>query len=88
MEHDGQNCVILDCFLPFYHPNNPKNQNFEKMKKHLEILSFYKCAPEMIIIRCMVLEIWSVTENFFLSFWTAFGPSTTRRTRKIKILKE
>ena len=25
--------VILDHFLPFYPPNNPKNQNFEKMKK-------------------------------------------------------
>ena len=25
--------VILDCFLPFHPPNNPKNQNFEKMKK-------------------------------------------------------
>ena len=25
--------VILDQFLLFYHPNNPKNQNFEKMKK-------------------------------------------------------
>ena len=34
-------------FLPFYSPNNPENQNFEKMKKKkekkkcLEILSFY-----------------------------------------------
>ena len=26
--------VILDCFLPLYHPNNPKNQNFEKLKKN------------------------------------------------------
>ena len=25
--------VILDHFLLFYPPNNPKNQNFEKMKK-------------------------------------------------------
>ena len=25
--------VILDCFLPFYPPNNPKNQYFEKLKK-------------------------------------------------------
>ena len=25
--------VILDCFLPFYSSNNPKNQNFEKIKK-------------------------------------------------------
>ena len=23
--------VILDRFLPFYPPNNPKNQNFEKL---------------------------------------------------------
>ena len=34
--------VILDCVFPL---NNLKNQNFEKMKKHLEILSFYKCVP-------------------------------------------
>ena len=37
--------VILDYFLPFYPINNPKNQNFGKMKKHLEILSFYTSAP-------------------------------------------
>ena len=24
--------VILDHFLDFYHPNNPKNQNFERLK--------------------------------------------------------
>ena len=35
--------VILDGSLPFYPPNNPENQNFEKMKnKSLEILSLYK----------------------------------------------
>ena len=31
----------MDHFLPFYHPNNPNNQNFEKMKKppgHIIIL--------------------------------------------------
>ena len=37
--------VILDQFLPFYAPNNPKNQNLKKWKKHLEILSFYTCVP-------------------------------------------
>ena len=44
--------VILDHFLPFYppppFPNNPKNKNFEKMKKknkQLEILSFYTNVP-------------------------------------------
>ena len=25
--------VILDHFFPFYHPNNPENQNFEKYEK-------------------------------------------------------
>ena len=25
--------VILGHFLPFYSPNNPESQNFEKMKK-------------------------------------------------------
>ena len=37
--------VVLDHFLPFYRPNNPKNQSFKKMKKILEILSFYTCVP-------------------------------------------
>ena len=32
-------------FLPFYPLNKPQNQNFEKMKKCLEILSFYACVP-------------------------------------------
>ena len=38
--------VILDHFLPFDPPNNPKNQNFEEM----EILSFYTCVPQMTIV--------------------------------------
>ena len=38
--------LILDHFLPFYPPNNPENQNFEKMrKKTLEISSFYTGVP-------------------------------------------
>ena len=37
--------VILDRFSPFYFPNNPKNQHFEKkLKSHLEI-SFYTGVP-------------------------------------------
>ena len=33
MECDRQKfLVILDCFCPFYPPNNPKNENFAKMK--------------------------------------------------------
>ena len=42
MECNRQN--ILDYCLHFYAPNSPENQNFEKMTKCLEILSFYKCT--------------------------------------------
>ena len=34
-------------FLPSHSINNPKNQNFEKIKKSMEIL-FYTCVPQMI----------------------------------------
>ena len=80
--------VILDCFLPFDPLNNPKNQNFEKMKKR----------PEDIII----LHMSNINENHmkygssdielsrqnFLSFWTIFCPLTSLTTQKLKILKK
>ena len=37
--------VILDRFLHFYHTNNPKNQNFEKLKKPLgDIIVLHMCT--------------------------------------------
>ena len=46
---------------------SPKNQNFEKMKKLLEI-SFYTCAPKTTIIWGTFSEIeWDT--QIFLSFW-------------------
>ena len=79
--------VILHCFLPFYLPNNPKNQKFEKLKK----------APGDIII----LLICTINDNqvmygswdmkydrqIFLSFWTIFCPFTPLTTQNIKIEK-
>ena len=54
--------VILDCFLPFYPHNNPKNQNFEKLKKqHMEISSFYASVTKIMIICYTALYIWRVT---------------------------
>ena len=52
--------VILGHFLPFDSPNNHKNQNFEKMKKSLEI-SLYSCVLQMTIMHSMVnlkSDIW------------------------------
>ena len=68
--------------------NNPKNQNFEKMKK----------PPEDIIIlqRCningnhVMYGSWDTKCNrqIFLSFWNIFCPITPLTTQKIKILKK
>ena len=48
--------VILDHFLPFYPLNNPKNQNFEKMKKipgDIIILHVYQklCSDDVRFLR-------------------------------------
>ena len=38
--------VILDHFLQFHPPNNPKNQSFEKMKKPPgDIITLHMCTP-------------------------------------------
>ena len=39
MEHDRMFCHSGP-FFALLHPNNPENQNFEKMERYLEILSF------------------------------------------------
>ena len=131
--------VILDFFLAFYPSNNPKIQNFEKMKtppgginilqrynindnytmygfrdtkhveqnflsfwtifcwkikilkkwkKNLQILSFYTCVPQMIIIWCMVSEIWSVMDIicYFRPIFT-FWPSPQKNPEKLKLKK-
>ena len=55
-------------------------------KTHREILSFYTFPPLIIILWCLVLEIWSATDIFF-SFWTVFCRFTPLLTQKIKIWK-
>ena len=41
VERDGHDFCHFGPFFALLPPNNPKNQNSKKMKKHLEILSFY-----------------------------------------------
>ena len=66
--------VILGHFLPFDPPNNLKNQSFEKTKKqHLKILLFYTCIPQMMIIWCLVPEIWSTTDRIYCHFGLFFA---------------
>ena len=50
-------------FLLFYGSNSPKNENLKKIKKILEISSFYTCVPKIMIKWCTVPEIWRSTDR-------------------------
>ena len=81
--------VILDCFLPYYPPNNPKNQNFEKMKTtpgDIIILHIYTKNYDQ-----MMFGSWDMVRercNCYFSFWAIFSPFTPLTAQKIKILKK
>ena len=79
--------VILGHFLPFDPPNNPKSQNFEKIKRCLEILSLYTCVPQMTI---MMYGSWYIKHDRqnFLSFLAIFCPFNPLTIQKIKTLKK
>ena len=47
--------------------------NFEKTKSTPEILPFYTCAPQMMIIWCMIPEILSTTDRIFCHFRLYFA---------------
>ena len=79
--------VILDHFLRFYLLNNPKNQNFEKMKKAPgDTIILHMCT---INDNHMMYGSWDMERDgqIFFQFWTVFCPFTPLTTRKIKILK-
>ena len=70
--------IIFSHFRPFFVllPNCwPRKLKFQKnhVKKHLEILSFYTCAPLIKIIApliwCMAPEIWSSTDRVILNYF-------------------
>ena len=53
--------VILDCFLPFYPPNSPKNQNFKKMKKiPRDIIILHICTKNY---DQMMYHFWDMLHN-------------------------
>ena len=76
-------------FFAFLSPNNPKNQNFEKMKKQKsrDIIILHMCT---INNSQMMYGSWDIEcdRQIFLSFWTIFCPFTYLTTQNIKILKK
>ena len=89
MEHDKQNFCHFGPFLPFYAPNNPKNQNFEKMKNtpgDITILNI--CA---INDNHMMYGSWDIERDrpTILLFWTLPPPPPNPLTKKkIEMLKK
>ena len=78
----------LDHVLPFYPPNNPENQNFEKMKKVPgDIIISQKCT---INDNHMMYDSWDMKceRQNFLSFLAIFCPFTPLTTQKLKIFKK
>ena len=77
--------VILDLFLPFYPPNNLKNQLLKKWKKHLDSIILQKCPKNHDYkLHCS----WDTTCggcNFYFSFCAIFCPFTSKTTQKIKV---
>ena len=50
-------------FCPFTPLTTQKIKISKKSKKHLEISSFYTCAPKIMIRWCTVPEIWCATDG-------------------------
>ena len=84
MKCDRQNFVILDCFLPFYPPNNPKNQNFEKLIKtrDITILNMFTINDNQ-----MMYGSWDIeSDRYFLVIFDHFLSFYPLTTQNIKIL--
>ena len=52
------------CFLRYKVWKTELIKILKKLENCLEILSFYTCVPKIMIIWCIVPEIWSMTEIF------------------------
>ena len=79
--------AIFCFFTPLLTPQINKLKFGKTVKKHLDILSFYRCVPLIKIIWCMVPEIWSSTDRIFLSSWVFFCPFTPPNTLKNENIK-
>ena len=78
----------VSIFLPFYPPNNPENQNFEKLKKASgDVIILHMCTKndDHIIYASWDMEC---DRNKFLSFWASFCSFTPLLAPKIKVWKK
>ena len=81
--------VMIFHFGPFFAlltPNNPKNQNFEKLKKAPgDIIILHKCTKNHDHMLYCSLDMARNGFNCYFSFWAIFYPFTSLTAQKIKI---
>ena len=84
--------VILEHFSHFYPHNNPKNQNFEKMKKPTgDIIILHRCNIDY---NHIIYGSWDNTKHRgknFVSFWTiicTFTPLTHPKNHNFEKMKK
>ena len=88
MECNGHNFCHFGLFVPFYCPDNPIIQNFEKMRKK-NTWRYYHFVH--VYHKWQSYDVWFLNmkrdgHNFF-SFWTIFCPFTPLTTQKINFEK-
>ena len=75
--------VIIFHFLLFYTPLASQKIKIKKKKKCLEISSFYRSVPKIMIISYTVPEIWHVTDVIVsFHFLAIFCPLTPQNSPK------
>ena len=78
-------------FVPFFALLPPliiqKIKMLKKWKKHLAMASFYTCTPKIVIMWCMLPEMWSATDIIFYHFWSFFAVLPHYWPQKLKFEK-
>ena len=75
--------VILDHFLLFHAPKNPKNENFQKMKNTPEDIII---LPKIMLICYTVLEICCMTDVILIFYFgLIFALLPCQQPKKMKI---
>ena len=82
--------LILDHFFALLPPNNPENQNFEKVKPG-DIIILHKCIKNH---DHMLYSSWDMAYdgcNFYFLFWTifcSFTPPNSQKNQNFKKMKK
>ena len=81
--------VIIGHFLPYDPPNNPKNWNFEKMKKKLGDIILHLCTTND---DHMMYGSWDIKRNkqFFWQFgvFLPFNPPSSPKSQNFKKMEK